>query len=72
MTRLGEFSPTYVLGYSFLCSVFFLKITEVAQILGLLFFQETSSVLMLTKNGLGYFFRDVFTNSSGHPSSMAT
>jgi hypothetical protein len=51
VTRLGEFSPIgrfYSLGS-------FLKITEVAQILGL-FFQGKSYVLILTKDGLDYNF----------------
>jgi hypothetical protein len=39
-----------------------MKITKVAQILGLLF-----SKVNLDKNGLGYIFGDFFLNSSGHP-----
>jgi hypothetical protein len=36
----------------------FLKISEVAQIIGETFFHGTSYVLILTKNGLGYILGD--------------
>jgi hypothetical protein len=45
----------------------FSKITELAQIFGLLFPQRSSYVFILAKNGLGYILGDFFTNSSGHP-----
>jgi hypothetical protein len=45
---------------------FLLKITEVAQIFGLLFPCGKRTALMLIKNGLGYFWAIFFTNSSGH------
>jgi hypothetical protein len=47
----------------------FLKTTEGAQIIWLLFFQVNRDVLVLTKNGLGYILGDFFTDSSGHPGS---
>jgi hypothetical protein len=43
-----------------------MKITEVAQIFGLLFPCGKRTALMLIKNGLGYFWAIFFTNSSGH------
>jgi hypothetical protein len=41
-----------------------LNLTEVAQILGLLF---SMVCIQFDKNGLGYILGDYFTNSSGHP-----
>jgi hypothetical protein len=43
----------------------FRKITEVAQMFGLLYFNGISNLLILTKNGLGYILCDFFTDSSG-------
>jgi hypothetical protein len=45
----------------------FLKITEVAQILKLLFARVKSYALISTKDGLGYVLGDFYTNSSGRP-----
>jgi hypothetical protein len=45
----------------------FLKITEIAQILGLLFYGKICA-LIFTRNGLGYILCDFFTNGQpGHP-----
>jgi hypothetical protein len=41
----------------------FLKITEIAQIFGQLFFPSKIYAFILTK----YILDDIFTNSSGHP-----
>jgi hypothetical protein len=43
-----------------------LKITEVAQLLGL-FFQGENKVFIFTKNGIFYILGDFFKDSSGHP-----
>jgi hypothetical protein len=49
----------------------FLKITNEAQILGLILSKITNDVqilgLILSKNVLGYLLGYFFTNSSGHP-----
>jgi hypothetical protein len=67
VTRFGEISP---IGRLFTFSSF-LKLTEVAQIFGLLFFHDTryvcTYILILPINGLGFVLGDSFTNSSGHP-----
>jgi hypothetical protein len=63
VTRLCEFSPVgrvFTLGS-------FLKITEVAQILGQLFYTWQNVCSNFDKNVLGHIFGDFFTNSSGHP-----
>jgi hypothetical protein len=46
---------------------FFLKITEVVQILGLFFSGETDVCIRFDKNGFGYILCDFFTNSSDDP-----
>jgi hypothetical protein len=62
VTRSGEFSPfgrLFSLGR-------FSKITQLAQISGLLF--STVKIINFDKkNGPGYILGDFFTNSSGHP-----
>jgi hypothetical protein len=48
--------------------VVFVKITEVAPIIGLLFLTVTVLYyVFITTNGLGYILGDFFTNASGHP-----
>jgi hypothetical protein len=57
VTRLGEFSPIWRV----LSLTRSLKITEVAQIIELLFpMHSTSYVLILTKNGLAQILGDFF------------
>ena len=64
MTGLGEFLP---IGRLFSLGSFS-KITEVAQISGLLISAVKNPVLILRKkNELGYILRDIFENASGHP-----
>jgi hypothetical protein len=43
------------------------KITEVAQTVGILFSTVTDMYTFLTKNELGYIWGDFFKNASGHP-----
>jgi hypothetical protein len=60
---LGEFSPVgrlFSLGS-------FLKITEEAQMVGLLFFYGKILTLILTKKGWASFCTIFSTNNSGHP-----
>jgi hypothetical protein len=45
----------------------FLKITEEAQMFGLLVSTEKRYVLILRKNGFGYVLGSIFKNSSSHP-----
>jgi hypothetical protein len=60
---LGEFSP---IGRLFApCS--FLKITKIAQILGLLFNGKSDVDINIVKNVLGHRLGYFFTSSSGHP-----
>jgi hypothetical protein len=62
VTRSGEFSPN-----GHYCTVGrFIKITEVARILGYIF-PKCKFWINLDKNGLGYILGDFFINSSGHP-----
>jgi hypothetical protein len=50
----------------------FVKNTEVAPIIGLLFYMVcTWYVLTISKNDFGDIFGDFFTNASGHPAFMA-
>jgi hypothetical protein len=59
VTRLGEFSP---IGWLFTFGTF-VKITEVAQIIGLLFFHTKSYVLIFTKNELRHIYKTHQGNS---------
>jgi hypothetical protein len=61
VTRLGEFSPVGRL----ITLVIFVKMTEIAQIIGLHFSTVKVAYWFSQKNGfiVGYFF----TNASGHP-----
>jgi hypothetical protein len=63
VTRLDDFSP---IG-QWLTFEGFLKNTKVAQKTWTNFHSGNSSVLILTRNGLGYILGDFFTNSSGRP-----
>jgi hypothetical protein len=60
---LGEFSP---IGQLFSLGSL-LKITQGAQILGLLFSHRKSNVLILAKSAVGNILGDFFTSLSGHP-----
>jgi hypothetical protein len=44
-----------------------LKVAEVTQIVGLVFFHGTRYELILANNWLGYILGDFFKNSSSHP-----
>jgi hypothetical protein len=63
VTRLVEFAANewnYTL-------VSFIKITDVAQNVGLHFFLKSRLGINFDENGLGYILGDFFTNSSGQP-----
>jgi hypothetical protein len=63
VTRLGEFSTIGRLFALGSC----LKMTEVAQILGLLVSSQQVTESFFSKNRLGHILGAFFINSSGHP-----